>query len=115
MQLGSVLLLLALLCFLASAPVIGFMFYLYFRIGQLIGRMRPALWEEMRSGFYTDLRVSQRHNQRFRDFLLNGECAQLGIPGLEQMVHRYKFMRTCTIILVTGGPIAAVSGLLLTR
>jgi hypothetical protein len=100
--------------FVVLGPVlVGLMFYFTFKIGRAVANKNPELWDSMRPGFYTDIRISREHRQRFVAFITDREYRSLECLAIDRLVPWYRLIRRCAFVSVIVGPISVVLGLAL--
>jgi hypothetical protein len=72
-------------CLFLVPPLVISSFVLALRLGSAIRSKNPSVWDEMKPGFYSDIRVSIAHQKRFREFLSSREYQELNDPRISRL------------------------------
>lgn len=88
---------------LVGAPllIIG-SFVLVWRLGRIIASTNPALWDEMKPGMYSDIRVSRAHRQRLTEFISSGEYRLLNNPSVTRLAIACRIVRVAAVVALLG-------------
>ena len=103
--------LLGIACWIA-APIFFLLAFMGCRkLGRAITSVNPSLWEEMRPGLYTDIRVSKQHRERLSDFIATGEYLALKNPNVNRLAARYQLLLRCLYVALAGAAMTIVIAL----
>ena len=92
-------------CIILTPLLIVSSFVLVFRMGRSIAAVNPKLWDEMKPGMYSDIRVSREHRSRLSEFLSSDEYLSLNDPEITRWAVADKVTRNCAVAALCGGAI----------
>lgn len=89
-------------CLITVLPLIILSFVLVWKLGRIVAAINPSLWDEMKPGMYSDIRVSRAHRQRLSEFLSTREYLSLNSPSADRVAVAYKIVRAAAVVALIG-------------
>ena len=89
-------------CIVAAPVLILSSFVFVFKMGRAISAVDSALWDEMRPGMFSDIRVSREHRERLGQFLSTKEYLSLNDEAVARLAVAYKVTRNAAVVALCG-------------
>lgn len=81
------------------------------KLGSELASGNPALWEQMKPGMYSDIRVSRQHRERLKEFISTREYLTLNNPSVSRLAVAYNVMSWLLLIAICCAALTVVAAL----
>lgn len=80
-----------------------------FRLGSELSSLDSELWDQMKPGLYSDIRVSRQHRLRFKEFLLTREYLKFDRPTVNRLAVALRAIYWATYIAMIGSAVTVAT------
>lgn len=105
----TVALVLGILCIVSAPLLVVAALIIRRKLGSEIASVDPTLWEQMKPGLYSDIRVSRQHRLRLKEFILTREYLALNNPAVNRLAVAYRAISWAGLITLVGAAVTVAA------